>query len=118
MNCGAAATVSPWLPRDRDGHVQAAEARSPRAPTNNTYVRCDADGWHVHRTCANETAAAAVNPQTIDAAFDAPTTPYIGAVKRCHRHVVCGLDLQLGNRELRHDQHGLHLAAVARSSNP
>lgn len=30
---------------------------------------------------ANETAAVAVNPATIDAEFDAQTTPYVGAVK-------------------------------------
>ena len=60
---------------------------------------------------ANETAVTATDPKTLDAAFD--TTTYVGRGAGCQRHVVRGLDLQLRDREFRHDQHGLHLASAA-----
>ncbi len=52
----------------------------------------------------------------MDAAFDTVATPYVGAVKRFHRHLVRRLDLQLLHRELRGEPghaRALHLAAVA-----
>jgi len=74
MSCGTTATV------DGTG-VTAADALAAfnAGANNNAALSPTLTGGFING--ANETAAAAVNPQTIDAEFDAITTPYVGAVR-------------------------------------
>lgn len=74
MSCGTTATV------DGSG-VNAATALSTfNAGTNNNAAFSPTlTGTFING--ANETAAVAVNPQTIDAEFDAIAAPYVGAVR-------------------------------------
>ncbi|MBM0105042.1 hypothetical protein JM946_09790 [Steroidobacter sp. S1-65] len=74
MSCGTTPTV------DGSG-VTAQQALDLFAAgtNNNTTFSPTLTGTFING--ANETAAVAVNPQTIDPEFDALTTPYIGAVR-------------------------------------
>jgi hypothetical protein len=74
MSCGTTATV------DGTG-VTAADALAAfnAGANNNAAFSPTLTGGFING--ANETAAVAVNPQTIDAEFDAITTPYVGAVR-------------------------------------
>jgi hypothetical protein len=74
MQCGTTATV------DGTG-VTAADALNVfNAGTNNNAAFSPTlTGGFING--ANETAAVAVDPQTIDPGFDAITTPYVGAVR-------------------------------------
>lgn len=74
MSCGTAATVA-------GTDVTAAEALTAfnAGSNNNATFSPTLTGTFIDG--ANERAVTAVNPQTVDAAFDAITTPYIGAVR-------------------------------------
>jgi hypothetical protein len=76
MSCGTTPTV------DGTG-VTAATALSTfnGDPTDNNNATFSPTLTGTFIDGANERAVTAVNPQTVDAAFDAITTPYIGAVR-------------------------------------
>jgi hypothetical protein len=74
MSCGTTATV------DGTGVTAAAALNAFNAGSNNNAAFSPTlTGGFING--ANETAAVAVNPQTIDAEFDAIATPYVGAVR-------------------------------------
>lgn len=77
LSCGTTPTVDSGA----STMVTAAQALAlfTGGANNNTAFSPTLTGTFING--ANETAAVAVNPQTIDAEFDAQTTPYVGAVR-------------------------------------
>lgn len=79
MSCGTTPTVDGVSSVTPVVTAAQAAALFTAGTNNNTALSPTLTGGFING--ANETAAVAVNPQTIDPEFDALTTPYVGAVR-------------------------------------